>query len=82
MQGQIPAPQTDEAIAHYRQALRARPASAEVEYNLGLALLQQGNASEAITHLQHANELTGNANPTFLRTLAAARAYQSGFPPR
>jgi Tfp pilus assembly protein PilF len=38
----------DEAVAYYRQALRLRPAFAEVHNNLGVALAMQGKYGEAL----------------------------------
>jgi tetratricopeptide (TPR) repeat protein len=45
---------TDEAISHYREALKIRPGYAEAHYNLGNALMQKGSVDEAITHYQEA----------------------------
>ncbi len=38
----------EEALAHYREALRINPAADTAHYNLGNALLQQGRAADAI----------------------------------
>ena len=43
---------SDEAIAHYREALRLLPTSAEAHNNLGNALFQLGRPQEAIPHYQ------------------------------
>ena len=40
----------EEAVAHYRAALRIKPDFAEAHHNLGLALADQGKVSEAMTH--------------------------------
>jgi len=37
-----------EAMARYAEALRINPSSAEVHYNLGIALAKQGRVEEAI----------------------------------
>jgi len=44
----------DDAIDHYRQALRIRPDSAKTACNLGVALLQKGNTNEATACFQKA----------------------------
>ncbi|MDB6122690.1 MAG: repeat-containing protein YrrB [Pedosphaera sp.] len=41
---------TEEAILHYKLALRNQPAFYEVHYNLGRNLAQQGKLEEAATH--------------------------------
>mgnify|MGYP006284554837 CR=1 FL=1 len=43
---------TEEAIGHYRQALRLLPTSAEAHNNLGNALFQIGRPQEAIPHYE------------------------------
>jgi tetratricopeptide (TPR) repeat protein len=49
---------TDEALAHYREALRLRPGrdaiAADLLYNLGNALLARGELSEALLRFQEA----------------------------
>lgn len=45
------------AIAQFRAAIDATPGYAPAHYELGLALLQQGNKNEARKELQKANEL-------------------------
>ncbi len=47
----------DEAIVHYRQAIRLRPDYAKVHYNLGLALDEQGKLEETILHYNEALRL-------------------------
>jgi hypothetical protein len=47
----------DEAIAHYREALRINPDYPQAHTNLGLALIQQGQIEEAIVHAQKALEI-------------------------
>ena len=37
--------QVDQAVDHYRQALRSRPDMAELHYNLGLVLTSRGNSA-------------------------------------
>ncbi len=46
-----------EAIQHYREALRLDPGYAEAEYNLGIALSNQGSTAEAIQHYEAALRL-------------------------
>jgi protein O-mannosyl-transferase len=51
---------TDEAIAHYQQAIELRPSYAEAHYNLGRLLAQKGQLDDAIAHYEKALEI----NPT------------------
>ena len=44
----------EEAIAHYREALRINPAFSEAHNNLGVALRQKGQSDEAIAHYREA----------------------------
>ncbi len=44
----------DEALGHYRQALRLNPGDVEVHNNLGFALQAQGRLDEAIHHFHQA----------------------------
>src|SRR5438034_3640116 len=44
--------ETDQAIAHYRQAVALRPNYAEAHYNLGRALVEKGEVDEAIAHYE------------------------------
>jgi tetratricopeptide (TPR) repeat protein len=48
---------TDEAIAHYRQAIELRPTYAEAHYNLGRLLAQRGDLDDAVTHYKKALEI-------------------------
>jgi tetratricopeptide (TPR) repeat protein len=48
---------SDEAIAHYRQAIELRPSYAEAHYNLGRLLAQKGQLDDAVTHYEKALEL-------------------------
>jgi Tfp pilus assembly protein PilF len=45
---------TDEAIAHYAEALRIKPGLAEAHNNLGFTLAGRGRADEAMTHYAEA----------------------------
>jgi Flp pilus assembly protein TadD len=47
----------DEAIVHYREAVRIRPGYAEAHNNLGLALARQGKIDDAIPHYTEAIRL-------------------------
>jgi tetratricopeptide (TPR) repeat protein len=47
----------DEAIPHYREAVRIKPRYAEAQYNWGLALQQLGRTEEAIAHFREALRL-------------------------
>ena len=49
--------QTDEAIEHFRAALKIRPVHAMGHYNLGGALRQKGRTDEAIEHFRAALEI-------------------------
>ena len=44
----------DEAVAHYREALRVKPDFVEAQSNMGAALIHLGRLDEAIVHLQEA----------------------------
>src|SRR5205823_14515411 len=44
----------DEAVAHYREALRVKPDFVEAQSNMGLALIRLGRLDEAIVHLREA----------------------------
>jgi Tfp pilus assembly protein PilF len=46
----------EDAIEHYRKALRAAPDSAEIHNNLGFALFRKGDVDDAITQLEKAVE--------------------------
>jgi len=70
---------TEEAIASYRKALRLKPDSAAALNNLAWILATHPqkefrNGDEAIKFARQACELTTNAQPVFLGTLAAAYA--------
>jgi Flp pilus assembly protein TadD len=45
---------TDEAIAHYQQAIKLRPGYAEAHYNLGRLLAHKGQLDDAVTHYETA----------------------------
>jgi tetratricopeptide (TPR) repeat protein len=44
----------DEAIRHYREALRIQPDHAKAHNNLGIALRRQGRLKEAVSHYEQA----------------------------
>jgi tetratricopeptide (TPR) repeat protein len=46
-----------EAIEHSEEALRIRPADADAQNNLGLAMLQTGDLKRGVTHLEKALEI-------------------------
>lgn len=46
--------QSEEAMTHYRKALRIRPFAPKAHNNLGLILAEQGRGDEAIQHYLHA----------------------------
>ena len=48
---------TNEAVAHYREALKINDRYAEAHYNLGVALLQNGRPDDAIAEWQKAVEI-------------------------
>ncbi len=74
--------QVDEAIDHYRKALKIKPDSLEAHYNLGLALAGRGQVSEAITHFRKALALASARNDRALADVIRAqiRLYQSVAP--
>jgi tetratricopeptide (TPR) repeat protein len=47
----------DEAITHFKQALRLNPENATAHFNLASALRQTGRMAEAISHLQKAVQI-------------------------
>ena len=49
--------QVDEAIDHYRKALKIKPDFAEAHINLGNALARRGQVDEAISHYRKALEI-------------------------
>lgn len=51
---------SDEAIDHYKEALRINPNDADVHNNFGNILLREGKFDEAITHFQKALEARPN----------------------
>jgi Ca-activated chloride channel family protein len=51
-----------EAAAAYEQALRSGKESARLEYNLGTALLAAGQRDEAMTALEHAAQISDDAD--------------------
>jgi protein O-mannosyl-transferase len=57
-------PGDPEAIACFERALALRPAYAEAQNNLGLALTQSGRAREAIPHLEASLRLKPGAHQT------------------
>jgi tetratricopeptide (TPR) repeat protein len=48
---------TEEAIVHYREALRLEPASVHAHYNLGIELAVAGKLDEAMFHFNEALKL-------------------------
>jgi tetratricopeptide (TPR) repeat protein len=79
--------QTDEAISHYREAIRLKPGYADAHNNLGIALGKKGRVDEAIDQYQEAlrrspNDANacynlGNALDRKGQTEAAIAAYQA-----
>jgi tetratricopeptide (TPR) repeat protein len=55
----------DEAITHYRQALKIKPDYALAHYNLGTVLAQQGRVDEAIAHYQQSLKLKPDLAATY-----------------
>jgi tetratricopeptide (TPR) repeat protein len=49
-----------EAVSHYRESLRLKPRFAQVESNLGNALLRMGRGDEAVTHYSEALRIMPN----------------------
>jgi tetratricopeptide (TPR) repeat protein len=54
----------DDAIVHYRKAIRILPGFCDPYYNLGFASYKQRNIQEAISHFQHGVE----CNPNFAQS--------------
>ena len=54
---------TQEAIAHYQEALRIAPNQPNVHAHLGNALLQLGQLNEAVAHFQKELEIVPNSAP-------------------
>ena len=75
----------DEAIVHFQKALAIAPGTAEFQNNLAWVLAtcpiaSFRNGDRAVDLAQSANQLTGDANPDMLGTLAAAYAETGQFP--
>ena len=75
----------DEAVVHYQEALAIKSGYPQAQNNLAwvLATARQAslrNGNQAVELAQQANRLTGNGDPGFLRTLAAAYAEAGRFP--
>jgi tetratricopeptide (TPR) repeat protein len=75
----------DQAISQYQQALSIKPDNAKLLNMLAwvLAICPQAslrNGPRAVELAQRANQLSGDANPVFLGTLAAAYAEAGRFP--
>ncbi|PYL26291.1 MAG: hypothetical protein DMF37_02660 [Verrucomicrobia bacterium] len=73
-----------EAIAHYEKALALAPKDAHSRNNIAWVLATSSDASirdgaRAVEFAQEAVELSGNRDPNFLRTLAAAYAENGRF---
>ncbi len=68
----------DEAILHYREAIRLRPDFAKAHYNLGLALDRRGRLQEAVRHYQAALKIKPDYPGAHLN-LGVARAKQGKF---
>ena len=64
--------QVDEAITHYREAIRLRSDCPSAHNNLGIALAGKGRMDEAIRHYQEAIRLAPDYAETY-NNLAAAR---------
>jgi tetratricopeptide (TPR) repeat protein len=52
--------QVDQAIAHYREALRLQPKNADALYNIGTALLSKGQTDDAIAQFREALRVQPN----------------------
>jgi tetratricopeptide (TPR) repeat protein len=68
----------EEAIAHYREAIRLKGNYSEAHNNLGAALAAQGNLDEAIAQYREAIRLQGNYSDAYYN-LGAALAAQGKF---
>jgi tetratricopeptide (TPR) repeat protein len=73
-----------EAVAHYRAALKIEPRLLAAQNQLAWALATCSDASvrngfESVELARQANELSGERNPIFLHTLAAAYAENGQF---
>jgi tetratricopeptide (TPR) repeat protein len=65
--------QRDQALEQYRKAVELDAESAMAEFGLGRLLLASGDAKEALPHLLHARDLSGEASEVHG---ALAQAYQ------
>jgi protein O-mannosyl-transferase len=65
----------DAAAAHFTEALRALPRSAEYQYDLGVALLLLGRSDEAAEHFRQALALDPD-RPDVWHNLGVARSHQ------
>ena len=52
--------QCDEAMTHFRKALRVSPNYADAHYNMGVALATKGRIDDAMTHYRKALEIDAN----------------------
>jgi len=74
-----------EAVAHYEQALKWRPAYNEAANNLAWLLATSGdnslrNGARAVELARQADRDSGGKNPVILGTLAAACAEMGNYP--
>jgi tetratricopeptide (TPR) repeat protein len=77
--------QVNDAIAHYQKALEIKPLNVGLQNNLALVLAtcptdSLRNGFRAVELAEKANQLSGESQPLFLRTLAAAYAEAERFP--
>jgi predicted Zn-dependent protease len=62
-----------EAVASLRHAIQLKPDYEAAQFELGRALLQQGDASEAVQHLEIATKLTPDHDAAFFQLSQAYR---------
>ena len=67
----------DDALPHFREALRLRPGDADIHTNLGALLASRGDLSGAIQAFEQALKLNPN-DGTAQEHLARARAALAG----
>ncbi len=65
--------QTDEAINAYARALKSGDRQKDLHQALGMAYLQSGQITEALSHLETARELSGGVDPVTWLSLARLR---------
>jgi len=61
----------EEAISHYKMAIKIKPDLAKAHYNLGIALVAEGKKEEAISHYKMAIKIKPDYAETYINLSAA-----------